>query len=202
MIFVIIALKKEFNYWVGHLTALKETTRKRLYTGTIRGKQILTTYGGLGYRVLHRLKEGIDNFPVEKVIVTGSAGALDPQLKIGDVIVGDRVISGNDYLESDILFLPEFKTPFQVKVGSILTVKLPVISVNRGRKLHLEYEADCVDMESYHIARYCSDSCLEWFAVRGISDLSNLDSTKVWHRNLPQVVENCFTVIESIIERI
>lgn len=64
-----------------------------LYTGTIQNTQVLLVRSGVGKVNAARVCQIItDNYDLEFIINLGSAGALNDNLKIGDIVVGQKLV--------------------------------------------------------------------------------------------------------------
>lgn len=80
------------------------------YTGTLHDKNIVFVISGLGKvnaaAITSRL---IENFHPELILLSGSAGSVDFNLKIGDVIIGESVIDIDlgQYTEKGVSFLDQ-----------------------------------------------------------------------------------------------
>lgn len=76
---------------------------QQLYTGTIEGRPVVAAKMGLGkVNAAMTVQKVIDTFDIEAVLLVGLAGALDPALGIGDIIIGDRFIQH----DMDLTVLP------------------------------------------------------------------------------------------------
>ncbi len=79
------------------IAALDNTKTKQhggtsITTGTYKGHEVILTESGIGkVAAASAATVMIDNFEPDLIVNTGSAGALDPDLKIGDEVVGTRV---------------------------------------------------------------------------------------------------------------
>ena len=63
------------------------------YSGTINGHSVTLVFSGWGkVAAASTVSTLIHRFQVTEVLFTGVAGALDPSLKIGDIVLGKRLI--------------------------------------------------------------------------------------------------------------
>ena len=114
------------------------------------------------------------------LISWGVAGALDPQLTVGDLIVTSAVI--NDRSESfkfdsdDLKSLVETFRSLDPKVGGLLySAEKPVPLAIEKQELREKFRAESVDMESAAIAKVACDAKINFIAVRCIVDRSVYD---------------------------
>ncbi len=104
------------------------------------------------------------------VISTGFAGALDPSLAVGNILVAHTVLCGDrEYCGSVPLVCPP-----DVRWGSLLTVDEVVQSSPAKREL-AKRGAQAVDMEAASVAAVAAEHELPFYCVRAISDLAEQD---------------------------
>jgi len=115
--------------------------------------------GGDSARLEAELDDMAEMFPAV-ILSSGIAGALDPALKVGDVMLdGDRAV-----VESLRAILPE------AVVGAVAGRDVMTPTVAGKRALRAETGALAVDMESHVAARVAARHGLPFAAVRVISD--------------------------------
>ncbi len=106
----------------------------------------------------------------------GIAGALAPELGVGDIIVSTEVIdpTGSPYTAAEnwchrvVDGLP--KAQSVVKQGPICGSDTAIVSQMEKSRLHKKTGALCVDMESHRLAKVASAASLPFLAIRVISD--------------------------------
>src|SRR5215475_4786470 len=104
----------------------------------------------------------IQELRAQRVVSVGFAGALDPGLKVGDVLEPSIVINGKDGSRTDI--------------GSgkaILVSAVAVAGQDQKRKLREAYAADIVDMEAAGVAQSAQAAGIEFSALKAISDVAD-----------------------------
>ncbi|WP_263786259.1 5'-methylthioadenosine/adenosylhomocysteine nucleosidase [Salinibacter grassmerensis] len=134
----------------------------------------------------------IDRYDVDAVLCTGSAGALNPALDIGDVVVATDCVQHDVVV--DFLGLPRGQIPFtdlrffetspSLRRGAA-AVTLPEHSIVEGRvltgdtfvedaahrhQLREELDGDCVEMEGAAVGQVCAMNDVPYLVVRAISD--------------------------------
>jgi adenosylhomocysteine nucleosidase len=102
------------------------------------------------------------------LMLLGFSGALQPRLRLGDVVVASEIVDRNQHRWSATR-LP-VKTTLPITLGRILTVSEIVGDPRDKRELGRRYEALAVDMESAVAARLCHDHNVPFVCVRAISD--------------------------------
>ncbi|MDF7626564.1 5'-methylthioadenosine/adenosylhomocysteine nucleosidase [Lactobacillaceae bacterium L1_55_11] len=163
-------------------------------TGQYHGHDIVLTESGIG-KVAAAVAATvvIHQFQVEAVINTGSAGALQPELKIGDLVIGQQAaysdvdvqVFGYDYgqlpgqptyFEAD----PDLVATFE-KLGSAqpgLIVSGDQFVQDQGRQQILTHfpKALVAEMEGAAVAQVATRFKVPFIILRGVSDLANGDS--------------------------
>jgi adenosylhomocysteine nucleosidase len=123
--------------------------------------------GAMGAGTAEMLDKKLAQTRPELVISTGFAGGLQPELSVGDLVLG---VNYSDPHIADRLDLgPHWRR------GKILTV--PAIIEKAAEKRRLGEESGCLaaDMESEHLARVCAGRGIPMLSVRCISDALNDD---------------------------
>jgi adenosylhomocysteine nucleosidase len=95
------------------------------------------------------------------VIMAGYAGALDPDLRVGDVVIASEVVDESG---------GRWKTCYPASRGRILTVDRLVGNAEEKRELGRRHQANAVDMESAAVAQVCVEHGVPFWCVRAISD--------------------------------
>jgi adenosylhomocysteine nucleosidase len=157
----------------------------RLYRGKLKNRDTLLVKTGMGKeRAENATQFVLERYPVTAIISLGFAGALAPELRIGDVVVCSTLYgapgSGEEKqrlepLAPDAKLLslaaqgPGDRTT-RFCLGSGITVLQLDSSTQKMHGLSETFHADIVDMESYWIARIASARQIPFIAIRSISD--------------------------------
>lgn len=114
-------------------------------------------------------KERVNRFlntqKLDLMICSGLAGALRPNIVIGDIIVQSNETSLVETAEGA---LKEREIPYHV--GPLVTVASPVLTPTARRNLAATSGAIAVDMESQTIAALCRERGIPCLAMKGVSD--------------------------------
>ncbi len=120
----------------------------------------------------------IQKLKPELIVFTGTAGALDPDLRIGDIIVVNKVISLKRNSEIEIpVNLPYLGRKYIV--GSVLTENRFVNDSEEKAKLYKATGAPLVDMESWGVMEAAKQSKTRLIIIRSVSDLASDDLPKI-----------------------
>jgi len=108
---------------------------------------------------------------VTAIISVGIAGALAPDLKVGDVVVAERVLTENEAFETDSRWTSRLATQIpDATIGAMLGRGEIADSAEVKALLHQSTRAVSVDLESHHAARAALTKNLPFAALRVISD--------------------------------
>ena len=137
--------------------------------------------GGMGAEAARRAAEAIIvKYSPEIVISAGIAGALVPELHVGETIFPALVIDLQDGSrhETAIKNAPVANTP----LGRTTLVSSPqIVGVAQKQQLAKSYGAQAVDMESAAIARAAMTHNLPFLAIKSISDEHDFEMPEMAH---------------------
>jgi adenosylhomocysteine nucleosidase len=116
--------------------------------------------GGIGGEAARAATEAIiREVSPSRLVSVGFAGALDPALKIGEVVEPATVINANDGVHT------------QTGCGKEVLVSFSgVVGVEQKRKLREAYAAALVDMEAAAVAQGAAARDIEFGALKVVSD--------------------------------
>jgi adenosylhomocysteine nucleosidase len=186
------AVKEEI---AGIKRAMNISDRVRLdksdaWFGKWKGQNIVLVRSGVGkQRAESSTLQAIDRFQPKALISIGYAGAVQPELNVGDLVIADSIIEadgeeGRKYYP-DCYWLDRARGILcsdgaKAVVGGLLTVNTVVHDPATKRELGKSYCAQAVEMETSAIAKVAEDKGLPVLSVRVISDSVEqelLDST-------------------------
>ncbi len=138
------------------------------FVGEWRGRKIVLVRSGMGMdRAREALVELAERFSLERVYSVGYAGALDPALKVGELIIADQVV----YYETLKSYsLDEGHTLPEVRRGTLLTVDEVAATPLAKKTLREKYSAVAVDMETYALAEEAQARNLPFVSIRAVTD--------------------------------
>ncbi|HHD81946.1 MAG TPA: 5'-methylthioadenosine/adenosylhomocysteine nucleosidase, partial [Campylobacterales bacterium] len=166
------------------------------YEATYKGEELVIAYSKIG-KVFSSLTASVllEKFGCEKLLFSGVAGAINPALKIGDLIIAyklcqhdlDISIFGHDYgfvpegakfVESDAKLRQIAKEVAQKRQlslieGTIATGDQFVASNERKAFIAKNFQADALEMEGASVAVVCDALNVPFFILRAISDTAN-----------------------------
>jgi adenosylhomocysteine nucleosidase len=121
--------------------------------------------GGIGAEAARRASEAVVKlYRPEVLISAGFAGALDPQLKVGQIFLASRVIDAKDGSST------------QVDSGSGILISIALVATAEQKsRLANAYGAQAVDMEAAAVAIAARQHELGFVAIKAISDASDFE---------------------------
>jgi len=140
------------------------------FTGTWQGREIVLVRSGMGMdRARQALVELAGRFTLERVYSIGYAGALDPALQVGELILADQVVHYQT-LKNYALGegLPD--SPPDVRRGKLLTVDDVAATPPEKKALKEKYAAVAVDMETFALAEEAQARNLPFVSIRAVTD--------------------------------
>lgn len=197
--------------------------------GAIKNKMCTLVKSGVGKVNAARTTQIlIDNYKVDYVINVGSAGGIDEELNIGDIVIGDNLIQYDfditqvgdyekgeicdigKYIKSDerlinlcLKAVEEIKDrDFNIKIGTIGTADLFSADPNRAIALKKEFNIECVEMEGAAVAQVCLLDDIPFLVIRGISDVSNGNNKIDFHTFLEKASKRAAEILQYLIDKI
>jgi adenosylhomocysteine nucleosidase len=112
----------------------------------------------------------IDNDRPPAIVLAGYSGALRPGLKIGDVVIANRVSSLEPSAATLAPTLILSRETGAILIGALLSAQELIGDPVQKKSLHDKFKADAVDLESHAVATVCEHCRIPWAVVRVISD--------------------------------
>ena len=168
-----------------------------VHIGRIEGVDVILAECGIGKVNAAALTQALLDMGAAKVVFTGVAGALAPELRVGDVVIGDSAVqhdvdvtalgyqpgevpgSGTVFEADGALVAAAFEAARQAALvsGGWRVVRGRVASGDRfvgggelARQIRERFAAACVEMEGAACAQVCSRWGIPFVIVRSLSD--------------------------------
>lgn len=222
---IIVAMQEELEEI---LKIMEETNKKEIYDITyIEGKvgenNIIITLSGIGKVNAARTTQIlIDNLNVECIINVGSAGALNPILNIGDIVIGNKLIQHDfditafnhkkgyitgvgDYIECNEELVKQFEKitnnienkEYKTITGIIASGDIFCTEINMKNKIHSKFNAECVEMEGAAIAQVAYLCNIPFIVIRSISDSPNGNNAIVFDEFIKLASARCAKILKE-----
>ena len=169
------------------------------YKGKYKGLEVVVAYSKIG-KVFSTLTATtmLEMFACDILLFTGVAGAVNPELKIGDLVVATKlaqhdlditifghpygyVPGGSVYVESDpdlraLAKIVAAKMGVKLHEGIIATGDQFIASEERKEFIARTFKADALEMEGASVAVVCDALGVPFFILRSISDAADMDA--------------------------
>lgn len=222
MIGIIGAMEEEVAILKDKLTDMNEISvaHVKFYRGKLNSKEVVLTQSGIG-KVNAAISTTllIEKFNPNLIINTGSAGALDESLSVGDMLISNDVVyhdvdaTAFGYKLGQIPQMPlEFKSDqellksvetenYNAKIGQIVSGDSFIGSVEQRLTIKRQFpEAMAVEMEATAIAQTCYQFNVPFIVTRAVSDLANGKADISFEEFLGEAAKSSSSIVEALIK--
>ena len=175
-------------------------SKNTYYEATYKGVELVIAGSKIG-KVFSTLTATtmIEHFGAEKLLFSGVAGAVSPDLKVGDLVVATKLAQHDlditafghphGYVPEGAVFVEADKDMLEiskrvassmgkvVKEGIIATGDQFVADENRKNWIAKTFNADALEMEGASVAVVCDALDVPFFILRSISDAADMDAS-------------------------
>ncbi len=229
MILVLCAMKEEVSEIALNIKGSRKITLFRLdfYEGTLSGKKIVVGRTGVG-KVMSAMvtQKLIDLYKPDAVIFSGIAGAVNPDLEVGDIVIsrdclqhdfdassiglkiGEIPFTGIRIIESDPVLLKAAESfvssGTRVIQGRILTGDQFIMekSEEKRRFFTEELGGDAVEMEGAAVGFVAKMNNIPFILVRIISDKADGNAPSNFNSFLHSSSEKISGIVKHILEKL
>lgn len=215
---IVTPLQEEYNDLYNSLSALNLESRQgkigKLDVHRFPTLNLTLAHGGHGKTQFGiQTQYLLDHAQFDLVICAGAAGALAPEVKIGDLIVAITTIEHDFNNKFSVKPKPQFhgdaksleqlktlnfsKADFNVHFGIMAGGDEDVIEITRGAELRDLHTALAVAWEGVGGARACAFSGVPFLEIRGATDTANHEAPVVFDVNLKIVMKNIAHLLVS-----
>lgn len=227
MIGIIGAMDQEVKAILGILneTELTEKYGIKFWKGKINEIECIVAQSGVGKVNAARCTQLlIEIFHPSSIINIGSAGALNPELEIGDVVISSSCIQhdcditafghpkgyitgiGDRYIKSDKNLMDicsrvmeqTLTKEYKIMIGPISSGDQFINDPVKKEHLWDEFKAYCDDMEAAAIAQVCYLCAVPYIVVRSISDKPKKESEIDFYKFLELASYRCACFIDNL----
>jgi len=177
-----------------------EYAGNRYYEAKYKGVELVIAYSKIG-KVFSTLTATtmIEHFGAKKLLFSGVAGAINPSLRVGDLIVATKlsqhdlditvfghpygfVPEGSVFIAADNEMISMSKEVAKemgktIQEGIIATGDQFVANEERKNWIGKEFNADALEMEGGSVAVVCNALNIPFFILRAISDAADMDAS-------------------------
>lgn len=226
---IIGAMNEEIELLLGAMERVEETRAAGIvfHQGKLHGKDVVVCKSGVGKvnaAVCTQLL--VDRFQVKTVLFTGVAGAVDPELNIGDLVVStdcmqhDMDVTALGFARGVIpfadssVFVADKKLveiaeeaasrlfPGKAKQGRVLSGDQFVANRDTVRGLYEELQGACTEMEGAAVAQVCAMNEVPFVVIRSMSDKADGSAHVNFVEFTVQASENSFKLVNEIVSKL
>lgn len=198
---IIVAMQEELEEIKEYVEDINEKEIKHItfIEGKIEEKNVVLVQCGIGKVNAAMVTQAlIDSYNIEYIVNIGVAGALNPMLNIGDVVIADKLIQHDfditafghskgyitgvgDFIQTDENLRNKLEklnhnnkdNEYKIKLGIIASGDIFCTDIEMKNKIYFKFDADCVEMEGAAIAQVCYLNEIPFVVMRSISDSPN-----------------------------
>lgn len=196
------------------------------YKGNIEDKQVVLAQSGIG-KVNAAITATllINEFKPDLIINTGSAGSVDSELNIGDIIISNKVYyhdvnaTAFGYKLGQVPSMPEFyetdkelidlakssieQLDLNGIVGEVATGDSFIGSIDQRKEVKSNFPtASVVEMEAGAIAQTCYQYNVPIIVTRAVSDLADKESDVTFEEFLKVACVNSSKIVKLLLNRV
>lgn len=196
------------------------------YRGSWQGKTVIFCKSGVGKVNAAVATQTLVDLGAECVLFTGVAGAVDPKLEIGDIVVSTFSIQHD--MDCSPLGFPQGVIPFQelskfpadpelVQVaweasdrlfpgrsmkGIVLSGDQFIASREKVQSLYETFEGACAEMEGASLAQVCAMNGVPYVVIRSMSDKADGSANVNFAEFTVQASNNSYRIIDEMIRNL
>lgn len=159
--------------FIGIVCGLKSeanAVRQSLKAAGVDASKIRIGVSGANADRAEEIAKGFLSDGAKAIVSAGLCGGLDPSLKSGDVVLGERVVSAKGDVVIADKRLSAAADKFSPRHVAIFGSDEIVDSVEKKKSLYQRYAAETVDMESHGAARAAAKAEIPFIAIRVVAD--------------------------------
>ncbi|CDB32459.1 5'-methylthioadenosine/S-adenosylhomocysteine nucleosidase [Clostridium sp. CAG:575] len=198
---IIVAMQEELEEIKEYVEDINEKEIRHItfIEGKVEEKNVVLVQCGIGKVNAAMVTQAlIDSYNIEYIVNIGVAGALNPMLNIGDVVIADKLIQHDfditafghskgyitgvgDFIQTDENLKNKLEklnhnnkdNDYKIKLGIIASGDIFCTDIEMKNKIYSKFDADCVEMEGAAIAQVCYLNEIPFVVMRSISDSPN-----------------------------
>lgn len=149
----------------------------------------------------------IEQYHPELIVNFGSAGAISPHVKIGEVVVGVETAEylkappDSDVVPSDSEIVTIAKSFPQIRLGPIVSADQNIENIHLKQELYERYQAICGDWESASVMKICREQHISAIPFRVVTDYGNEVAVSDFQQHHPRVLKNAADLLRQFLER-
>lgn len=229
---VIGAMDEEIHYMKQALDIYGESVHAmgKYFEGTYANKEVVLCKSGVGkVNAAITTQILIDRFKVTHILFTGVAGALHPELEIGDIVISSSALQHDmdasalgphfpqgtipmfDH-ESDFAACPRLVqlaekaadkiNGVQVRTGRVLSGDQFIANRETVEKYYHQFDGACIEMEGSAVAQTSFLNDIPFVIIRSISDKANGEAEVNFTEFTKLAAERSSLMVEEVLKAV
>jgi adenosylhomocysteine nucleosidase len=199
----------------------------RFDTGTWNGKPVVLCRSGVGkVNAAVCTQMLIDRFGAGRILFTGVAGAADPDLDIGDLVISSECVQHDmdvrplGYRLGEIPFAERSVFPAdralidlaadisrglfdcRVVVGRVMSGDQFIADKAKVKELREALGGACLEMEGAAVAQVCDMNAVPWVVIRSMSDKADGSAHVNFAEFAGMAAERSYRLVSAMVERL
>ncbi|MFC4598804.1 5'-methylthioadenosine/adenosylhomocysteine nucleosidase [Cohnella hongkongensis] len=224
---IIGAMQEEIELLLAHMEDKQTESRAGIsyHRGVFHGKKVVLTRSGVGkVNAAVCTQILIDRFGADAVLFTGVAGAVDPQLDIGDIVISSSSLQHD--VDVTALGFPRGTIPYQdvseyraderlialaeeagrkaypgrCKVGKIVSGDQFVADRAKVQSLYEQFGGACTEMEGASVAQVCFMNDIPHVIIRSMSDKADGSAQVNFAEFTVEASNRSYAIVEEIVK--
>lgn len=197
----------------------------KLYRGRLDGVEVLLTVGGIGKVNAAMTTTYLLLAGASRVVFTGVAGGVHPQLKVGDLVVSSDCVQhdvdvtalgyplgeipgetlswpADESLQALALEAAHEVEGVNVTGGRVVSGDVFVASPEKVQWLWQTFGAACAEMEGAAVAQVCARHGVPYVVIRSVSDTADGSANVDYREFMPVVARHSAQVVRGMTRRL
>jgi len=200
----------------------------RFVTGRLHGKEVVVCKSGVGkVNAAATTQVLVDRFGVDTILFTGVAGAVHPELNIGDIVISsscqqhDMDVTPLGFARGMIPYQDVSDFPADSKlirlaeeacsklctdnnfiVGKVLSGDQFISNYDYVRELHETMDGACVEMEGAAVAQVCHMNQVPYVILRSMSDKADGTADVNFAEFTGMAARHSFEILSEMVARL
>ncbi|WP_034384602.1 5'-methylthioadenosine/adenosylhomocysteine nucleosidase [Deinococcus sp. YIM 77859] len=221
------AMDEEIELLLADLQEREELARPGgvLYRGVLDGVPVLLTKGGIGKVNAAMTATSLLTAGATRVIFTGVAGGVHPELRVGDIVVSTDLVqhdvdvtaldyplgtlpgeapswTADEHLRAVALAAAHEVEGVRVREGRVASGDQFIASREGVQRLWTQFGAACAEMEGAAVAQVCAKAGVPFVVIRSVSDTADHDAQVDYRTFMPLVARHAKQVVRGMLARL
>lgn len=225
---IIGAMSEEIELLHKHVDVASQVTKAGItyFEGTLHGKAVIYCKSGVGKVNAAVCTQLLLDLGADCVLFTGVAGAVDPQLNIGDIVISTSCIQHD--MDCSPLGFARGTIPFHARSefsaderlvelasaasdrlfpgrslkGKVLSGDQFIASRETVKLLHETMQGACAEMEGASVAQVCDMNEIPFVIIRSMSDKADGSAHVNFSEFTVTASNNSYQIIDDIVRHI